>query len=165
MEESLNVDIVKSEKNKIACKKYYKNNRDKILKQKRDKPHGYNSWCKMRQRCTNSNRDDYKHYGAKGIKVCKEWNSFEIFIKDMGYPPSKKHTLERINNFKGYFPWNCKWATRMDQMQNTRTTSRIKFNGKKQSLSMWARELKIPMSTLYSRLNRSKMSVEEAFTK
>jgi hypothetical protein len=85
----------------------------------------YNTWRAMRSRCNNPNRPEYKNYGGRGIKVCKEWDeSFESFIGDMGKKPSGKYSLERIDNDLGYFKENCKWATYKEQASNRRPKNR-----------------------------------------
>ena len=48
------------------------------------------------------------------------WLKFENFYEDMGDKPSPKHSIERINNEGNYEPSNCKWATAVEQMNNTR---------------------------------------------
>ena len=81
----------------------------------------YYSWTSMKQRCLNSNHQAYKHYGGRGIKICKRWiNSFENFFADMGERPKGK-TLDRFpNNDGNYEPKNCRWATPKQQRLNQR---------------------------------------------
>ena len=80
----------------------------------------YKSWCAMITRCTNENQDNYKNYGGRGISVCEEWGSYDAFLKDMGRKPSKRHSLERVDNDSNYCPENCIWADRFRQAQNQR---------------------------------------------
>ena len=39
-------------------------------------------WNSMKKRCNDSSYSAYANYGAKGVKVCDEWNDYEIFKYD-----------------------------------------------------------------------------------
>lgn len=124
----------------------------------------YGAWSNMIQRCHHPPHPYYKYYGARGITVCNEWrNSFEKFIADMGLRPSPKHSLDRIDNAGNYEPGNCRWATSMEQMSNTRRNRLITFRGKTQHRAAWARELGMYENTISQRIAKG-WPVELALT-
>ncbi len=83
----------------------------------------YTTWRALRERCRNKNCPEYKLYGAIGIDVCERWRtSFDDFLIDMGERPSRLHTIDRIDNSKGYEPGNCRWATKSQQARNRKST-------------------------------------------
>jgi hypothetical protein len=112
------------------------------------------AWHAMKQRCNNPKSQAYKNYGGRGIQVCPEWASFEAFYRDMGPRPSPKHSLERIDNERGYEAGNCRWATLIEQHQNTRYSRFLEFGGETKACAEWCRELGIKPSTLCDRLKR-----------
>ena len=75
-------------------------------------------WAGMLSRCYNAKAENYRYYGGRGIGVCKRWHDFRLFVEDMGPKLSPDHSIERKNNDLGYFPENCKWATRSEQCSN-----------------------------------------------
>lgn len=81
----------------------------------------YKIYYGMIDRCTNSNHDHYQNYGGRGITISERWlSSFENFYQDMGDRPSKKHSIDRIDNDLGYSSENCKWSTNQEQSFNRR---------------------------------------------
>lgn len=90
-----------------------------------------NSYYSMMDRCNNKNSRGYPYYGGRGIAVCSRWRGNpKVFVKDMGSRPSAKHTLDRLDNNKGYSPQNCRWATRTQQQINRRTFKNNKYGYK-----------------------------------
>jgi hypothetical protein len=104
------------------------------LKHNKTKSKIHDTWIGIKQRCHNENSAQYKYYGAKGIFVCDEWHEFENFYRDMGEPPTKLHTLDRINPKKAYEKDNCRWATRQEQSRNIQKTT-IKKTSKYKGVS------------------------------
>jgi len=78
----------------------------------------YEAWVHMRSRCLNKNNAKYHRYGGRGIKICWQWLSFEIFLRDMGPRPGPEYSLHRIDNDKDYELGNCKWALLKEQLDN-----------------------------------------------
>lgn len=77
-------------------------------------------WIGMMRRCTDPKTKSFSDYGGRGITVCERWKFFENFIADMGRRPTDKHSIERLNNDRGYEPDNCTWATHYEQSKNKR---------------------------------------------
>jgi hypothetical protein len=122
-------------------------------------------WSGMINRCHCEGEGAlYQAYGAKGIRVCDRWReSFESFLKDMGEPPTVKHSIDRIDGTRGYSPENCRWATKLEQAQNRITTRNITFQGETLCISEWERKLGFRPSTLHRRL-KCGWSIEKALT-
>jgi hypothetical protein len=109
----------------------------------------------MKRRCYNPNNDQYHLYGERHIVVCDRWRkSFVNFLADMGPKPFPEASVERISNDGNYEPGNCKWATKMEQSQNTRKVRLLTYKGVTMCLRAWARKLGITHQTLRLRIER-----------
>ena len=109
----------------------------------------------MRRRCKDPKNNRFKNYGGKGIKVCEEWKtSFKSFCFDMGNRPTERHSLDRIDNNKGYHKENCRWATPQEQARNKSTSIYIFYNGKKITLFELSIILKMPYKLLFYRYKK-----------
>lgn len=125
----------------------------------------YKIWKGMRQRCTNPAEKSYPRYGGRGIVVCSEWNeSFETFFADMGPRPSPRHSIDRIDNDKGYQPDNCRWSLPAEQNSNTRANRKITYNGETRLLSEWAHRIGVSPSLLHMRVGKLGWTIERALT-
>lgn len=124
------------------------------MKLKKVHKNTHQCWRDIKQRCNNPNSRRYYTHGARGIKVCAEWeNSYSTFLEDMGEKPDG-FTIERIDNNQGYSKENCKWATPKEQAQNRRTNINVTFNNETHSVAVWAGIIGISHSALTKRLHK-----------
>lgn len=106
----------------------------------------------MRSRVSGEFRQYDRSYTSRGVSVCERWaNSFENFLADMGECPSGM-TLDRKDNEGNYDPANCRWATRREQMANTRSTHRVIVNGIETSLKDACRKNSVLYDTVIKRV-------------
>lgn len=126
----------------------------------------YTIWNLMLQRTRNPNAANYHLYGGRGITVCDRWLKFAGFYEDMGSRPSEQHTLDRIDNSKGYFPENCRWADTETQNNNRRNNVPITAFGKTQTLAQWVKERpELTRDIIKHRIFQMGMDPEEALTR
>ena len=125
----------------------------------------YTIWADMKKRCLDKRDRAYKHYGARGISIYKEWYVFENFYewaKSSGYEDNL--TLDRKDVNGDYTPNNCKWSTWKEQQNNRRSSHMITFNGETKTISQWSNITGIPYNTLIARINILHWDIEKALT-
>ncbi len=83
----------------------------------------FRTWASMLSRCYNQSVPAYRHYGGRGIKVCKAWHEFTNFLGDMGRRPPGR-SIDRLDNDGNYEPGNCRWATPKQQANNRKRKHR-----------------------------------------
>lgn len=127
---------------------------------KRLKTHGmtgtpeYVSWQSMKNRCYREEDISYPNYGGRGITVCDRWReSFKAFYADMGPRPDGM-TLDRIEVNRNYEPANCRWATPLEQADNTRVARKLLVGRERINLSEAARRSGLSRSAINGRMAR-----------
>ncbi len=120
------------------------------------------AWKGMKGRClAPCNKDRFKYYT---LSISDRWiNSFDNFMDDMGKAPSSLHSLDRIDNDRGYYPDNCRWATWEVQAKNRGNFNRVYvYNCRKMVLKDWAKYFDIKYTTLRHKILVQKLSFEDA---
>lgn len=113
----------------------------------------YNVFKGMKSRTRNS---DKRSKCYKGISICDEWlNDSSAFITwaiDNGYREGMQ--IDRIDNYKGYSPDNCRFVTPKQNANNRTTTKFIEIDGEKNTISYFSEKYGIHHHTIYTRLSR-----------
>ncbi len=110
----------------------------KLIDGKRISSPEYRAWQQAKNRVCNPKAKDFRYYGGRGIRMDDRWfDSFAVFLADMGRRPSKLHTLDRIEVNGNYCKKNCRWATRRQQSQN-RTDTRFSPDDVKKIRELYA---------------------------
>lgn len=130
----------------------------------------YNVFNSLKQRCLNPNNKEYKNYGGRGIKICKEWldkeNGFMNFYNwamENGYNENAKFqqcTIDRIDVNGNYEPNNCRWITNKEQALNRTTNKILIYKGKSKTMVEWSKELGINYKTFQKYIQKGK-NIEE----
>lgn len=129
-------------------------------------PRLYRIWGGMRQRCGDANSSSYGRYGALGVRVCSEWSDFAAFhawAMANGYRDDL--TIDRIDSIGNYEPSNCRWATAVEQGNNTRRNRLVTFQGETRTVAEWAKVAGINYAALYGRLVDLGWSIGEALNR
>lgn len=108
----------------------------------------WRTWRGVLDRTTVVTSAHFKRYGGRGITVCDEWRHFEVFAKDVGDPTTDSHSLDRIDNSRGYFPGNVRWATAKEQAHNRSNNVWVWNDGQKMIASEVAKKVGVSKSTI-----------------
>lgn len=139
----------------------------------RERTHGLSGstmhrlWKSIKARCNNPKVRSYRNYGGRGIKMWPPWNaSFRLFLAEIlieiGPKPSPKHSIDRIDNERGYEPGNLRWATNAEQSRNRRGVHRIEFDGASRTFEEWSAITGIKAGTIRHRVMRGGWGVADA---
>lgn len=128
--------------------------KDKMRTHKMSRTPMYKRWIGMKSRCYNPKSSSYKRYGGRGIKVCEEWQDFNVFYKDMGDSPFEGAQLERKDNDGNYSPHNVIWASSIVNNNNTSKNIIITYKGMSLTIGEWAKKLGVSYDTIYGRKYR-----------
>ncbi len=97
-------------------------------------------WRHIIRRCLNPKHHEYHRYGGCGITICDRWRySLKAFLEDLPTRPSRKHTIHRIDNDKGYEPGNVQWLTRQEHSMLHHHSQYVVVDGIKDSVAATAR--------------------------
>lgn len=118
-------------------------------------------WRSMLRRCEEPHHPDYRVYGGRGISVCREWHSFDVFVKWFLEEAKAstavfdaydrlKLSIDRIDNYGNYCPENCKLSTQKEQCNNMRKTRFIEFRGNVYSIREFCSATGVNFNTFYS---------------
>ena len=123
-----------------------------------------NAYRKMISRCLNEKDSQYVNYGGRGITVCDRWiNSLEHFVSDVGFAPSKNHSIDRINVNGNYEPENVRWATWVEQERNRTNNKIIEIDGVSKCLAEWCEEYGIEYKKAWARISKCGWSAKRTF--
>lgn len=127
----------------------------------------YLTWASIIRRCTNPRQAAFADYGARGVTVSPTWRGpggFERFLAELGPKPTPRHTIDRIDNSRGYEPGNCRWVTHQEQQHNRGSNHWIEAAGERLLLVDWARRLGCGTSVITNRIGMYGWSPERAVT-
>lgn len=124
------------------------------------------SYNAMLYRCSGSKKGTGRYY--ENVTICNRWDahvggSFEDFLSDMGVRPSVEHSLERVDNDKGYSKENCTWILKSLQQRNRRNTIWVLHLEKKIALKEFCEIVGLKYKTVCAQVARGNfISINQA---
>ena len=92
----------------------------------------YRCWKNIKTRCLDPKNRAFKNYGGRGISMAPEWINdflaFKNYVDQNIGPRPKGYTLDRIENYEGYFPGNLHWVhnSRRSRIEKAVTAALLK---------------------------------------
>ena len=116
-------------------------------------------WLLMKDRCEHEESIGWKDYGARGIRVCPEWQDFEAFYQwavAEGYQMLSGLQIDREDYNGPYAPWNCRWVDKFVNARNKRNTVWVAAFGETRALPEWLEDARctVTYATLWSRIKK-----------
>ena len=112
-------------RSKVICRSLEMEQQALLIKGRKKRTPGYNSWRAMIDRCHNPRHESFRYYGARGIGSVRSGDAlFENFIADLGPRPSQQHSLDRPHG-GNYEPGRVVWATWAEQVASRADPDRL----------------------------------------
>lgn len=134
----------------------------------------YEIFRHMVARCFDEKHESYCNYGGRDITLCQDWNPKHIgfttaFLNFKYWADRHEYqdglTIDRFDNENHYCPGNCYFSTLQHQLNHTRRTKYISYNGITKNIKQWSKDpvCKVSYSVLRYRINNN-WPVEKALT-
>lgn len=110
----------------------------------------YKMWSTMCDRCANG-----EVYLRRKIRVCDEWLDFSAFAAYMNEHLGKcppRHSLDRIDNQRGYEPGNVRYGSPKTQARNRSNNTLMTLRGETKCLAEWSEVSGVQRATIHQRL-------------
>lgn len=126
----------------------------------------YYVWKSIKARCNNPNSKDYKHYGAKGISICTEWETsfIEFYNWAMNNGYKEGTSIDRIDVNGNYCHQNCRFVDSIVQANNRSNNHFLTHNGETHTIAEWSRITGIKYNTIIARINKLHWTIEKALS-
>lgn len=102
-----------------------------------EQPHKRRWLCRLYSaisRCHDERDPAYEWYGARGIKVYKEWmenkDSFLEYMRGIDHWDDPRYEIDRIDNNGGYVPGNIRCVMGRDNKRNTSRNRLVSYDGR-----------------------------------
>ena len=149
------IDFIKKPRSSCGCVKS-KQLRQKLTTHGETKTNLYYTWKGVKSRTCGKEYKFNSSYVKRNIGMYEPWKeSFELFkeyVSSLDHFGENGYSLDRIDNDKGYFPGNIRWATQKEQSLNRSANHFLTLNGVSKTAREWADELGIKYTTITGRI-------------